>query len=144
MQHHPKVIHQLLIINLDYHISRDVSNQHHSKMPRVCPWSRGSMLDYRSLPPMFKSRYGYIWRLFHLWLRYITFEGPSAHLAYCISVCTKVAVKHQSSSSSSKMPRVPACCTTAAAFTICGPLRGQLGDGEIKLKANSPVPGWMH
>ena len=52
------------------------------------PWYSGSMLDHRSLPPVFKSRRGHIWRLFHLWLRFIT-------------LCTKVAVKHQLSSSSS-------------------------------------------
>jgi len=42
----------------------------------------GSALDYRSLPPEFESRRGHIWRLFHLWLRFITFGGGSAHLAY--------------------------------------------------------------
>ena len=44
------------------------------------PWSSGSMLDDRSLPPEFESQH--IWRLFHLWLRLITFGGRSAHLAY--------------------------------------------------------------
>ena len=46
------------------------------------PWSNGSVLDYRSLPPVFESRCGHIWRLFHLWLCYIIFWGRSAHLAY--------------------------------------------------------------
>ena len=46
------------------------------------PWSSGSMLDYRSLPPVFESRRGYIWRLFHLWLRFVTFGGRLAHLVY--------------------------------------------------------------
>ena len=31
---------------------------------------------------MFESRRGHIWRLFHLWLRFITVGGRSAHLAY--------------------------------------------------------------
>ena len=42
----------------------------------------GSALDHRSLPPEFESRRGHIWRVFHLWLRFITFGGHSAHLAY--------------------------------------------------------------
>ena len=46
------------------------------------PWSSGSVLDHRSLPPGFESRRGHIWRLFHLRLRFITFGGRSAHLAY--------------------------------------------------------------
>ena len=48
-------------------------------------WLRGltgSSLDHRSLPPEFESRSGHIWRLFHLWLCFITFGGRSAHLAY--------------------------------------------------------------
>jgi len=48
------------------------------------PWSSGSMLDHRSLPPMFEYRRGHIWRLFRLWLRLITFGGRSAHLAYLV------------------------------------------------------------
>ena len=46
------------------------------------PWSGGSVLDHRSLPPVFESWCGHIWRLFHLWLRLITFGGCLAHLAY--------------------------------------------------------------
>ena len=45
------------------------------------PWSSGSVLDHRSLPPMFESRHGHIWKLFHLRLRLITVGGRSAHLA---------------------------------------------------------------
>ena len=45
-------------------------------------WSSCSVLDHKSLPPMFESRRGHIWRLFHLWLRFVTFGGRSAHLAY--------------------------------------------------------------
>jgi len=48
------------------------------------PWSSGSVLDHRSLPPMLESRRGHIWRLFHLRLRFITFGGRSAHLAYYV------------------------------------------------------------
>jgi len=44
--------------------------------------SNGSVLDHRSLPPVFESRREHIWRMFHLWLRFITFGGHSAHLAY--------------------------------------------------------------
>ena len=45
-------------------------------------WSSSSVLDHRSLPPGFESQRGHIWRLFHLWLRFITVGGRSAHLAY--------------------------------------------------------------
>ena len=45
------------------------------------PWSSDSVLDHRSLPPVFESRCGHIWRLFHLWLRFITVGGHSAHLS---------------------------------------------------------------
>jgi len=48
------------------------------------PWSSGSVLDHRSLLLVFETRRGHIWRLFHLWLRLITFGGRSAHLAYCV------------------------------------------------------------
>ena len=48
---------------------------------RPPPWSSGSVLDHRSLPPVFESRGGHIRRLFRLWLRLITFGGRSAHLA---------------------------------------------------------------
>jgi len=41
----------------------------------------GSALDRRSLPPEFESRRRHIWRLFHLWLDFITFGGRPAHLA---------------------------------------------------------------
>jgi len=53
----------------------------------------GSALDHISQPPEFESRREHIWRVFHLWLRFITFGGRSAHLAYRVH---KVAVKHQS------------------------------------------------
>ena len=46
------------------------------------PCSSSRVLDRRSLSPMFKSRRGYIWRLFHLWLNFITCGGQLAHLAY--------------------------------------------------------------
>ena len=49
---------------------------------RVPPWSSSSVLNHRSLPPVFEFRRGHIWRLFHLWLCFITFRGRSAHLAY--------------------------------------------------------------
>jgi len=43
----------------------------------LCWGGSGSVFDHRSL-----NRRGHIWRLFHLWLRFITFGGRSAHLAY--------------------------------------------------------------
>jgi len=42
----------------------------------------GSVLDHRSLLPVFESRCGHIWRLFHLWLRFITVRGRSTYLVY--------------------------------------------------------------
>ena len=39
-------------------------------------------MNHRSLPPEFESGHGHIWRVFHFWLRSITFRGHSAHLAY--------------------------------------------------------------
>ena len=42
----------------------------------------GSTLDHRSLPREFKSRHGHLWRVFHLWVRFITFGSCSTHLAY--------------------------------------------------------------
>ena len=50
----------------------------------VPPWSSCSVLDHRSLPPMFESLCGHIWRLFYLWLCFITFGVHSAHLAYLV------------------------------------------------------------
>jgi len=49
----------------------------------------GRVLDHRSLPPEFESLRGHIWRVFHVWLRFITFRGRSAHLVYHVhkSVC---------------------------------------------------------
>jgi len=49
---------------------------------RATPWSGGSVLEHRSLPSVFESRRGDIWRLFHLWLLFTVFRGRSAHLAY--------------------------------------------------------------
>ena len=46
-----------------------------SNMSGAPPWSNGSVLYHRTLPPMFEYRCGHIWRVFHLWLR-------STHLAY--------------------------------------------------------------
>ena len=42
------------------------------------PCSSGSVLDHTSLPPVFESRRGHIWRLFRLSLRLITFGSRSA------------------------------------------------------------------
>ena len=49
---------------------------------RVPQWSNSSVLDHRSLPPVFESRRGHIWWMFHLWICLITFGGRSAHLTY--------------------------------------------------------------
>ena len=42
----------------------------------------GSTLDHRSLPNGFESQHGHIWRVFHLWLHFITVGGHSVHLAH--------------------------------------------------------------
>ena len=47
----------------------------------------GSALDHISLPPEFEPRLGHNWRMFHLWLRFITFEDRFAHLAYLVHKC---------------------------------------------------------
>jgi len=52
-----------------------------------------SVLHHSLLPRVFESRRGHIWTVYHRWLPFITFGGRSA--------CTRVAVKHQSSSWSS-------------------------------------------
>jgi len=44
--------------------------------------SVGSALDHISQPPEFEPRRGHTWRVFPLWLRFITFVGCLAHLAY--------------------------------------------------------------
>ena len=46
------------------------------------PFSTGSVLNHISLPSVFEPQRRHIWKLFHLWLRLITFEGRSAHFAY--------------------------------------------------------------
>ena len=56
-----------------------------------------SALDQISRTPEFESRHWHILRVFHLLFRFITFGGRSAIYP---NTCTKVAVKHQSSSSS--------------------------------------------
>ena len=58
-----------------------IAKSHISMAP---PWSSGSVLDHRSLPHVFESRRGHIWRLFRLLLRLTTFGGRSAHLAYFV------------------------------------------------------------
>jgi len=45
-------------------------------------WFSGSVLDYKLLSPVFESWWEHIWRLFQFSLRFITFAGRSAHLAY--------------------------------------------------------------
>ena len=57
----------------------------------------GRTLHHRPLSPQFASRRQHIWRVFHLWLHFITrrYRWPIQ-----APMCTKVAVKHQSSSSS--------------------------------------------
>jgi len=60
-------------------LSQSYRSEHSMRAP---PWSSGSVLDHRSLPLVFESQRGHISRLFHLWLRFITYEGRSAHLVY--------------------------------------------------------------
>ena len=64
---------------------RDELSEHNVPIrERAPPLSSGSVLDYRSLPPVFESRGGHICRLFRLWLCIITSGGRSAHLAYLV------------------------------------------------------------
>jgi len=88
-------------------------------------WSNGSILDHISLAPVFESWSWHIWRLFHLWLRFITFGDCSAHLAYHAhksghkiliiiiiiiilqSSQVKKAIKHSGCHPSSKLMVVP-------------------------------------
>jgi len=35
-----------------------------------------------TIPPKFEPRRGHIWRMFHIWLHFITFGGRSADLTY--------------------------------------------------------------
>jgi len=42
----------------------------------------GSTLNHIWLPPEFECRRGHIWRVFRLWLRFITFGGCSVDLAH--------------------------------------------------------------
>ena len=53
------------------------------------PWSSGSVLDHRSLPPVFESRRGHNWRLFRLSLHLITFGGRSVHLTYHVHTSSR-------------------------------------------------------
>ena len=69
--------------------------------PVAITWSYGSVLDHISLPTVFESRRGNIWRVFHLWLRFITFGGRSAHLVYHVHKSDRKTSINQSSSSSS-------------------------------------------
>ena len=63
-------------------IKQHISTTIWGSLDRV--WSNGNVLDHRSLPPVFESRRGHIWRVFQLWLRFITVGGRSAHLAYIV------------------------------------------------------------
>ena len=69
-------------ISFDFYLSSVPSPQIHFPSRGATPRPGSSMLDHRSLLPMFESWRGYIWRVFHLWLCFITFGGSSAHLAY--------------------------------------------------------------
>ena len=66
----------------------------------------GSALDHRSLPPEFESQCGNIWRVFHLWLCFITFGAHSAHLAYHKSGCKTwiIIIKYKKSCDMSYFP----------------------------------------
>jgi len=59
----------------------------------------GSELDHWSLPPEFEYWRGHIWKVFHLWLRFITFGGRSVHLAYDVHTSShKTSINNISSS----------------------------------------------
>ena len=65
------------------------------KTVSYCPQSA---LDHKSLPPEFESRRGNIWRVFHLWLRFITFGARSVYLAcHMHKSGRKTLINHQSS-----------------------------------------------
>ena len=74
----------LVLIRIIFRIMLILFMYYSSCVPGAPPWSSGSVLDHRSLPPVFESRRGHIWRLFCLSLRLITFGGRSAHLAYLV------------------------------------------------------------
>jgi len=44
----------------------------------------GRALEHRSLPHKFKSWHCHIWKVFHLWLRFLTFGSHLDHLAYLV------------------------------------------------------------
>ena len=48
--------------------------------PTIIRGLAGSALDHRSLPPELEHNRGHIWRVFHLWLCFITFGGRTPHL----------------------------------------------------------------
>ena len=80
--HYCTLTHKCIVLSSHTHIHT------HTWLPYTLvgapPWSSGSVLDHRSLPPVFESRRGHIWRLFRLSLRLITFGSRSAHLAYLV------------------------------------------------------------
>ena len=65
----------LVIKGLLLHKHNIIINTRAYTHARTPPWSSCSALDHRSLLPVFQSRLGHIWRLFHLWLHFINFAG---------------------------------------------------------------------
>ena len=61
----------------------------------------GRAFDRRSQPHEFEPRPEHIWRVFHLWLRFIIFGGRSTHLAYHVH---KSLHHHQSLTSFDETP----------------------------------------
>jgi len=58
-------------------------------LPLVWLWVDGligNAVSHISQPPEFKSRSEHIWRVSHLWLRLITSEDRSVHLAYFVHI----------------------------------------------------------
>jgi len=66
-----------------------------TRLLRAPPWSKGSVLDDRSLPPVFESRRDISEGCFVF--DFASLPSEVAGLIYP-TMCTKVAVKHQSSS----------------------------------------------
>jgi len=55
----------------------------------------GSVVGHGLTTSGFKPRPGYIWRAFYFSFRFVPIGGYSAHLAYSVTACRKVAIEQQ-------------------------------------------------
>jgi len=88
------IIKNPVVWNIDFFLTRLSSNLHnlliriqhigsiYVLLIRPTVSITGSAVGYSSIGAGFKPRPDYVRRVFHLWLRLITFWGRSAHLAY--------------------------------------------------------------